>query len=100
MKLSLAVFTVIAVGCAAPTKFMGDAHIKGGPSQCTEVCKAWNMDLAGMVTSGEFADGCICQVRGKQVSLLEAGSTLLASQSGVRKQQELYEQQQAQASDK
>ena len=53
----------LAAGCA--TSFTGEAHVEGGPSGCHAKCKAWGMELSGMVAVGEYSDACICRVSGK-----------------------------------
>jgi hypothetical protein len=52
-----------SAGCA--TAFTGGAHVPGGAAGCQNVCGSYGMDLAGMVTMGEYSDGCICKVRGQ-----------------------------------
>jgi hypothetical protein len=64
-------------GCA--TSFTGSAKVDG-PKECRSTCNNWGMDLAGMVAMGEYTTGCICKVRGEQLSLSGiAGSVLLSS---------------------
>jgi hypothetical protein len=53
------IFTLSA--CA--TSFTGDSKVPGGPQACAATCNAWQMDLAGMFSAGEYSDGCICRVR-------------------------------------
>jgi len=96
MRRSLISLLLIVGGCAAPTRFTGSPHVEGGPAECTATCQKWGMELAGMVTSGEFADGCICQVHGKQVTLREAAAAELASMTGVMRQVQIEQEQQAQ----
>lgn len=57
-----------SVGCASPWK------IHGGPRECVQMCKNWDMDLSGMVgvgnqdASGPGATACVCQLRGAPAS--------------------------------
>lgn len=68
---------VTITGCA--TSFTGSAKVDG-PKDCRSTCNNWGMDLAGMVAMGEYTNGCICKVRGEQLSLNGiAGSVLLSS---------------------
>src|SRR4051812_227785 len=49
-----------SLGCA--TSFTGDPHVPGGPAGCVAKCQAWRMELVGMVSMGEYSDGCICRI--------------------------------------
>jgi hypothetical protein len=51
-----------SLGCEKVTSFRGEAHVPGGPSGCVAQCNAWRMELVGMVSIGEYSDGCICRV--------------------------------------
>src|SRR5215471_2431547 len=51
---------IASLGCA--TSFTGDPHVPGGPSGCIAKCNAWRMELVGMVSMGEYSDGCICRI--------------------------------------
>ena len=64
------------------TVFYGNAKVVGGPKQCEEKCKAWDMELAGMVAMGEYTDGCICKKKGTQLSMKEVGQVVLFSAAG------------------
>lgn len=50
-------------GCASQWK------IQGGPKECVEMCRNWDMELSGMVgvgnqdATGPGATACVCQVR-------------------------------------
>lgn len=66
-------------GCA--TSFTGSAKLDG-PKECRTVCGNWGMDLAGMVAMGEYTNGCICKVKGEQLSLNGIGNALLLSSAG------------------
>lgn len=74
----IAVMGVVS-GCA--TSFTGSAKVDG-PRECRKVCDTWGMDLAGMVAMGEYTNGCICKVKGEQVSVNGIGATLLMSSVG------------------
>ncbi len=50
-------------GCM--THFWGSAKVPDGPKGCKATCDRWGMELAGMVSLGEYSDGCICQVKPK-----------------------------------
>lgn len=56
-------FVLPLTGCASQWK------IQGGPSECTQMCRNWNMELTGMVgvgnqdSTGPGATACVCQVR-------------------------------------
>lgn len=61
-KTMLAALAAVTLGGCA-TQFFGSARVDRGPLGCREQCRAWDMELAGMVKMGEYSDGCICQVR-------------------------------------
>ena len=73
----LVAFAILGVGASTgcATAFTGDAHVPGGPAGCRDRCGSYGMDLAGMVSMGEYSDGCICKVRAQAASGDE-GSTL------------------------
>jgi len=74
-------FLLVAVsGCA--TSFTGSAKVDG-PKDCRTVCDGWGMDLAGMVAMGEYTNGCICRVRGEQLSLKGIAGALMSSAAGA-----------------
>src|SRR4051795_3666040 len=60
MKWAALVVTSASIGCA--TSFTGDPHVPGGPSGCVAKCNSWRMELVGMVSMGEYSDGCICRI--------------------------------------
>ena len=77
------VFFFLFAGCAAPlTTFTGGARIEGGPAGCEAKCKAWGMELVGMVALGEYTDGCICKKKESPLSMQEVGETLSLSLAG------------------
>lgn len=79
--LAMGAIATMVTGCA--TSFTGSAKVDG-PDECNRVCKGWGMDLAGMVAMGEYTNGCICKVKGEQLSLSGiAGSVLLSSAAGA-----------------
>lgn len=63
-------------GCA--TSFTGSAKLDG-PQDCRKICDGWGMDLAGMVAMGEYTNGCVCKVKGGQLSLNGVADTMLMS---------------------
>lgn len=70
-------------GCA--TSFSGSAKVDG-PTECRKTCNQWGMDLAGMVAMGRYTDGCICKVRGQEMSgreLLMGSAASVAGGVGV-----------------
>ena len=69
-----------AGGCA--TSFSGSAKVDG-PGECRKICNKWGMDLAGMMAMGGYTDGCICKVKGEQLSVNEMGRTVLLSSAGL-----------------
>ena len=66
-------------GCA--TSFTGSAKLDGA-KECRTVCDGWGMELAGMVAMGEYTNGCICKVKGTQLSMSGVGNILLMSSAG------------------
>jgi len=62
----VAVLALAASGCT--TIFYGSPKIDGGRAKCEEVCATWKMELAGMVQMGDYSNGCICQVPGKDLT--------------------------------
>ncbi len=69
-----------ASGCA--TSFSGSAKLDG-PKDCRKICDNWGMDLAGMVAMGEYTNGCICRVKGEQLSLKGIGGAILSSSAAA-----------------
>jgi len=80
-KLLFVVLPVLLTGCA--TSFTGSAKIKDGPKQCQAICQGWDMELVGMVALGEYTDGCVCKVKGKQLSMKEAVQSMVLAAAGV-----------------
>ena len=71
---------VIVSSCATPTQFEGEAKVVNGPKQCMATCNSWNMILGGMVSMGDYTNGCICVVKGASaVTVNDIGSTLISS---------------------
>jgi len=54
-------------GCA--TNFTGDPKVPHGVAGCRSKCEEWGLEFAGMVAMGEYTDGCICNAKGKTISL-------------------------------
>jgi hypothetical protein len=87
-KISLLfLLSILINGCAEVkplTIFTGSPYIEGKRAQCEEVCRNWNMRLSGMVTLGEYTEGCICEeVRGeeseRELGLKEISKTAILS---------------------
>jgi hypothetical protein len=72
---------LLAVGCA--TSFTGNAHVSGGAPGCEAKCKAWGLELAGMVAMGEYSDACICRRVGEKTALLETGAAAAGNAAAV-----------------
>ena len=80
VSVGLLALLVSASGCA--TSFTGSAKVDG-PKDCRKVCDGWGMDLAGMVAMGEYTNGCICRVKGEQLSLKGISGALMSSAAGA-----------------
>jgi hypothetical protein len=92
---SLSLFVLAATGCA-PTSFHGDAHVQGGAPACDAKCKGWGLEFVGMVSMGEYSDGCICRRPGlSSAAVLETGGQAAASAAGVIMQMRRIEEQRA-----
>jgi hypothetical protein len=76
----VALLAAVVSGCA--TSFSGNAKVDG-PAECRKVCGKWGMDLVGMVAMGEYTDGCICKVKGEQLSVNDMGKSALLSSAGA-----------------
>jgi hypothetical protein len=76
-KVGFVVLALSMVGCASQWK------IQGGPQECVQMCRNWNMELTGMVgvgnqdATGPGATACVCQV--KRATGAEASAELAAS---------------------
>jgi hypothetical protein len=73
-------------GCASQWK------IQGGPQECVQMCRSWNMELTGMVgvgnqdATGPGATACVCQVKrapGAPASAEPGASGTAASSAAV-----------------
>ena len=66
--LALFAFLSLGFGCALGTK-VSQWKVQGGPNECKEMCRIWDLEFAGMVGVGDQgrttdgASACICQVR-------------------------------------
>lgn len=69
----------LITGCVPTTQFLGSPKIIGGRAKCEEICSQWDMKLAGMVSMGEYSDGCICSVRDINLSINDIGKSVLFS---------------------
>jgi hypothetical protein len=62
-RLGFLVLLLSMLGCASQWK------IQGGPPECVQMCRKWNMELTGMVgvgnqdATGPGATACVCQVK-------------------------------------
>ena len=102
-KLVIGVVSFVFVGCASPWK------ISGGPPECMQMCKGWNMELVGMVgvgnqdPSGAGATACVCELASKQGAARTGSSGVATSSSAVivaiqeAERQAQQQQQQAKA---
>ena len=67
--LALAVFVVSTQGIACAIGRGSPWKVAGGPKECIEMCKGWDLEFAGMVGVGDQthatdgASACVCQVR-------------------------------------
>jgi hypothetical protein len=87
---------LLAAGCS--TVFTGAPYVKGGPSGCRAKCKAWGMDLTGMVAVGEYSDACICQLPSTAKGTAgDETAAVGAAAAGVAMQAQRAAQQQASA---
>lgn len=91
-----------SLGCA--TSFTGDPHVPGGPSGCIAKCNSWRMELVGMVSMGEYSDGCICRIPQQRVGAMDSSSedgsvagaaaagaaVFVAMQEAQRQQQQMH----------
>jgi hypothetical protein len=56
------------VGALALSACASELKIHGGPQECVQMCRSWNMELTGMVgvgnqdATGPGATACVCQV--------------------------------------
>lgn len=80
IAVGLLIFMVSATGCA--TSFYGSSKVDG-PKDCRKFCSEWDMELIGMVAMGQYTNGCICRVKGEQLSLKGIGGALLTSSAGA-----------------
>jgi hypothetical protein len=87
-----------SLGCA--TSFTGDPHVPGGPAGCIAKCNSWRMELVGMVSMGEYSDGCICRIpqrvgandapneNGSVAGAAAAGAAVFVAMEEARRQQQ------------
>lgn len=82
-KLVVGVVSVMVAGCASPWK------ISGGPPECMQMCRGWNMELVGMVgvgnqdASGAGATACVCELASKQGASRTGSAGVASSSSAV-----------------
>lgn len=102
--VGLVVWASMLGGCASQWK------IHGGPKECVQMCKNWDMELSGMVgvgnqdATGEGATACVCQVRKAAGSAtandLAASGTAAGTSAAIVAMEEARRRQQQQASAK
>jgi hypothetical protein len=97
--VGLVVWAWVLGGCASQWK------IQGGPKECVEMCRSWDMELSGMVgvgnqdATGPGATACVCQVRraaGGTANDLAASGTSASTSAAIVALQEAQRQQQQQ----
>ena len=97
-RVGFAVLTLSMLGCASQWK------IQGGPQECVQMCRNWNMELTGMVgvgnqdATGPGATACVCQVKraaGAPANAEPAASGIAASSAAVIAAIEEEQQRQA-----
>ena len=97
-SVGFAVLALSMLGCASQWK------IQGGPQECVQMCRNWNMELTGMVgvgnqdTTGPGATACVCQVKrapGAPASAEPGASGTAASSAAVIAAIEEEQQRQA-----
>ncbi|MFT3922265.1 MAG: hypothetical protein QM778_07000 [Myxococcales bacterium] len=84
-------------GCPSPWK------VQGGPPQCLAMCKAWGMELTGMVgvgdqgRSGGGASACVCEMPRTAGSSVGASGTAASTSAAIVAMQAASQQAAAQA---
>jgi len=96
----LVVWASVLGGCASQWK------IQGGPKECVQMCRTWDMELSGMVgvgnqdATGPGATACVCQVRraapGATANDLAASGTSASTSAAIVALEEAQRQQQQQ----
>jgi len=71
MPRLLALSLLFLTACA--TNFTGEAKVPHGVAGCRSKCEEWGLEFAGMVAMGEYTDGCVCNEKGKQLSMHGVG---------------------------
>jgi hypothetical protein len=77
--VGLALGMSVLGGCASQWK------IRGGPNECVQMCRSWDMELSGMVgvgsqdATGPGATACVCQVRRAAGAAAPTANDLAAS---------------------
>jgi len=75
------------------TNFIGSAYVQGGVQGCQKKCNSWGLEFVGMVSMGEYSDGCICKKHGINQSALD-GSSVGAAVAGVEMQRQAADRMQ------
>lgn len=55
---------LVGLGAGCPTRFSGSPTFSGGPRGCFDRCEREDMHMQAFVYMGEFATGCVCELRG------------------------------------
>jgi hypothetical protein len=82
LQLLLLLLALFLTACASQWK------IHGGPKECVNMCKNWDMELVGMVgvgsqgRSSEGATACVCQPSNRNGDPAGAGGATAASLGG------------------
>ncbi|TMB04739.1 MAG: hypothetical protein E6J64_12090 [Deltaproteobacteria bacterium] len=85
MRLVLIISLFATLSCA--TTFTGAAKVPNGAAGCKAICSSYGMELTGMVALGEYSDGCICGIPGKQ-SAAASGAAAVATMNAMIRQRE------------
>ncbi len=96
MRHLLAALAAAALLSGCATQFLGAPKVS--PRQCDMQCRAWGMDLAGMVAMGEYSTACICEVPGRtsrREVILDGAAAATGGAAGVHMQTQAAQQRQA-----
>ena len=81
--LAVAVFLSQGAGCALQR--VSPWKVQGGPKECMEMCRIWDLEFVGMVgvgDQGKTTDGasaCVCQVRKPAATAEVLGAAAVAA---------------------
>lgn len=83
----LCVVVAASSGCALmTTTFYGDARVRNGASGCEQKCSQEGLEMAGMIMLGEYSDGCICAVPGRERQAVDAAGPAAGGAAAVVEQ--------------